>query len=133
MRWFLLRRLTKRLRSLMGNPGMELGTTFNEDGDVVSIWAGSFRTKKALASYVEPFFSGEPEDDDLPISAFAEDIGLSYYNIDFLEFHFDSSRAFPPEKMFQGFSYSSSYWKVATEAAQRIASGPLDSIILLFG
>lgn len=118
----------------MGSPKMEhLGITFNEDGDVVSIWAGSFRTEKALASYVKPFFSGEPEDDDRPISAIAEDIGLSYYDTDFLESHFDSSRPYPPEKMFQGFSYSTSYWKAATEAAQRLTSGPLDSLILLFG
>ena len=107
--------------------------TFNEDGNVVSIWVGSFRTEQELASYVEPFYSAEPETDDLPISAFADDIGLSHYDEDFLESVFDPSWARNPEKMFEGCSYSTSYRVAALEAAQRIAPGPLDSVLLLLG
>jgi len=107
--------------------------TFNEDGDVVSIWVGSFRTEQELASYLKPFYSTEPETDDLPLSAFAEDIGLSSYDEDFLESAFDPSWAQNPEKMFEGCSYSESYGEAALEALQRIAPGPMDSLILLLG
>jgi hypothetical protein len=37
--------------------------TFNEDGNVVSIWGGTFRTQQELDSYLEPFYSTEPETD----------------------------------------------------------------------
>lgn len=107
--------------------------TFNEDGNVVSIWGGTFRTQQELDSYVKPFYSTEPETDDLPISAFAEDIGLSSYDTDFIEAFFDPSGAGNPEKMLEGFSYFTSYREAAVEAAQRIAPGPVDSFILLFG
>lgn len=107
--------------------------TFNEDGNVVSIWAGSFLAEQELDAYVEAFYSTEPETDDRPISAFAEDIGLSSYDEDFLEASFEPSHAGNPEKMFEGFSYSTSYWVAAVEAMRRIAPGPMDSLILLFG
>lgn len=107
--------------------------TFNEDGNVVSIWVGSFRTEQELASYVKPFYSDEPETDDLPISDFAGDIGLSSYVEDFFESAFDPSWTRNPEKMFKGCSYSSSYGVAAMDAAQRIAPGPMDSVFLLFG
>jgi Immunity protein 22 len=107
--------------------------TFNEDGNVVSIWGGSFRTEQELDSYVESSYHTEPETEDLPISAFAEDIGLSSYDEDFLESDFNPSWAGDPEKLFEGFSYSTSYWVAAVEAMQRIAPGSIDSLILLFG
>lgn len=107
--------------------------TFNEDGDVISLWVGRFQTEQELDSYVKPFYSTEPETDDLPISAFAEDIGLSSYDEDFLESAFDPSWAQNPEKMFEGCSYFESYEEAALEALQRIAPGPVDSLILLLG
>jgi hypothetical protein len=66
----------------------ELGYAFfNQDGDVVSVFATIYG--KDLDNYLEEQY----ENDDEPVSEFALDIGLSYYDHDGLEVVFNDDES----------------------------------------
>jgi hypothetical protein len=65
---------------------------FGEDGDIVSV----FVTEKSLKDLGD-FFEEQYEDDDKPISKFAEDIGLAYYDHDGVEMRFQSDVKYTPD------------------------------------
>jgi hypothetical protein len=104
--------------------------TFNEDGEVVSIWTASFSSQAALDEFLCPFDSDSPETDEEPISAFAVDVGLSSYDEDFLE-----SRLLETESdlatALAAASHSSSFAQAAGRSAS--AAQPFNTIILLYG
>lgn len=59
-----------------------------EEYQTVDVWVGKFYSREALDSYLEETISGEPEDDDVPISPFAADQSETFYDSDFLEANF---------------------------------------------
>jgi len=105
--------------------------TFHEDGDVVSIWVGSFESRSDLDAYLHPFYSPGPDTDDLPLSAFAADVGLPWYDEDFLE----ADRFLTPigdlAAELEGFSYSSSFAAAVATAVHGAA--PFNTFVLLYG
>jgi len=105
--------------------------TFHEDGDVVSVWVGSFESRSDLDAYLHPFYSPGPETDDLPLSAFAADIGLPWYDEDFLEADCCPTPICTLASALDGFSYSSSFAAAAVAAVHGAA--PFNTVLLLYG
>ena len=81
--------------------------THHEDGDFVSVWIGQFRDHRDFSNYMEPDYSDES--DDLPLSAFAADIGLVWYDEDFVESDFLKAPTSDVAKALTGCSYSESF------------------------
>ncbi len=79
-----------------------------EEYQTVDVWIAQFPSQEALDSYLEETISGEPEDDDLPISQFASDQGESFYDSDFLEAKFQEE-AEDIEELLDGMSFSASF------------------------
>ena len=105
--------------------------TFHEDGDVVSVWVGSFESRADLEAYLHPFYSPGPDTDDLPLSAFAADVGLPWYDEDFLEADCCLAPIGDLAAALEGFSYSSSF--AAAVAAAVSCAAPFNTFLLLYG
>jgi hypothetical protein len=56
---------------------------FGEDGEFVSVWVGAFGDQHAVDAYTKEQY-GEDRDDE-PISKFGADIGVKFYDHDFME------------------------------------------------
>ena len=54
---------------------------FGEDGDFVSVWVGAFGDQHAVDDYTKEQYDDE---DNEPISRFGADIGLKFYDHDFM-------------------------------------------------
>jgi len=105
--------------------------TFHEDGDVVSVWVGSFESRSDLDAYLHPFYSPGPETDDLPLSAFAADIGLPWYDEDFLEADCCPAPIGTLASALDGFSYSSSFAAAAVDAVH--GAPPFNTVLFFTG
>lgn len=97
-----------------------------EQTGVVSIWVGSFPTVELLEEYLKEQY----EDDDVPISRFADDTGLDWYDHDLLEAQ-RYDEPLPVSVAISPLSFSASYIDAATEAAVRLGMGPIDTVVLL--
>ena len=79
------------------------------------IWVGLFA--KSLEGYFEEIY---PEDDDeIPISKFAEEQGQLYYDHDFVELSF-LKKPTGLRKLIDGHSYSDQYIDAVIEAAAKV-------------
>ncbi len=105
--------------------------THHEDGDVVSIWVGLFSDEGEFKKYIEPFYSPGPETDDLPLSSFATDIGLSWYDEDFLEARLLPATECDTGRLVADHSYAESF--LAELVRSRPVVQPVNAVFLLYG
>jgi len=78
-------------------------------------WVGHFPAEQQVGEYFAEAYN--EDDEDTPISLFARDQGVEYYDHDFIEYGF-SKKAVPAEELFTGYSYHEQW---ATELARRVA------------
>lgn len=105
--------------------------TFGEDGKYVSVWVGNFGSQGAVDSYLVEQY--DEDRDEEPISPFTADIGLKFYDHDFIETHFDNDLSKKGACAFSGHSYGDSFAEGAWEAQKRLAPGCFDTVFLLYG
>jgi hypothetical protein len=92
----------------------------------VDVWVGNFVDEDAAEAYFEEDYSG---DDDTPISLFARDQGVNFYDHDFMEF----DRCEPSndiELLLKGHSFAGSYIE-AVRIAYQAAGAPEATFKLL--
>jgi len=104
----------------------ELSSNWERSG-TVSVWLGRFASEGDFESYMEEQY----EDDDAPISRFAAEFGLGWYDHDFLEADF-RSEPLPVEEFLSGNSYSSSFIADVVAAANRKVLESCNAKILLY-
>ena len=75
------------------------------------IWLGQFASEAALDEY---FTERLDDDDDVPINQFAADQGITFYDHDWVEYSYNSSRDL--QTLMAGHSYASSYSQKVMEA-----------------
>jgi hypothetical protein len=105
--------------------------TFNEDGNIVSIWVGSFGTQAAVDVYVAEQYDEDRENESL--SEFAGDIGLKHYDHDFIEVRFQPELSRDGPTVFARHSYGESFAPTAWGTVERMRIGPFDTVLLLYG
>src|SRR5262245_48363957 len=88
---------------------------FGEDGEFVSVWVGQFASEEAVDAYTAEQY--DEDRDDEPISPFAADIGLKFYDHDFMEVHFELGLSGKAAGAFAQHSYGD--YSEAWAAAQR--------------
>lgn len=85
----------------------------------VSVWIGRFGSSEELDEYFEEQYDNDAE----PISEFARDFQLTFYDHDFIEVNRQPNRL-SVRQLFESLSYSSSFIDEATTvAAERSADG----------
>lgn len=104
-------------------------TTFGEDGQLVSVFVGEFFSQAAVDAYLLEQY----EDDDQPISPFAADIGLRFYDHDFIESHHEKSLANKEVRAFASHSYGESFSLDVWQAVERLWLKQFDTVFLLYG
>jgi hypothetical protein len=104
---------------------------FGEDGDVVSVWVGEFGDQDAVDSYTEEQYDEDREDE--PISKFGEDIGLKFYDHDFMEVEHYCGLSELGVSAFARHSYGESFGKVAWQAALSRGLREFDTVFMLYG
>jgi hypothetical protein len=92
---------------------------------VVSIWLGAFSSAASFEAYLKEDY----DSDDVPLSPFAADTELGFYDHDFLEAEFFEP-AGDSRSMLAGMSYSSSYIDKAVERAKAVRGA--NAVFLLF-
>lgn len=99
---------------------------------IIDIWIGQFPSRDFFESYFEETISGEPEDDDKPISPFGADQKAAFYDHDFMETNYhDAPRDFT--SLLEGHSFAKSYEAPATEAWKAIGSPLANALVLVWG
>jgi hypothetical protein len=104
---------------------------FGEDGDVVSVWVGTFCDQSAVDVYTDEQY--DEDRDDEPISEFGADIGLRFYDHDFLEMKHCRDMSSMGNLAFARHSYGESFGETAWEAAVRQNLGEFDTVFMLYG
>ena len=104
----------------------------SDEYTVVDIWIGTFPSSDDFENYFEETISGEPEDDDKPISAFGADQKATFYDHDFMERSFQETRRDFPS-LVNGHSFAVSYQKPATEAWKAIGAPLANSLVRVWG
>ena len=89
------------------------------DTETCHFWVGSVPEKIAGSYFVEDLTG----DDEKPISAFARDQGVTYYDHDFLEYGW--GKADTIQKLVAGYSYSDQW---AEELARRVVEASLTGV-----
>jgi len=102
---------------------------FGEDGEFVSVWVGQFASEEAVDAYTAEQY--DEDRDDEPISPFAADIGLKFYDHDFMEVHFELGLSGKAAGAFAQHSYGD--YSEAWAAAQRVSATEFDTVLLLYG
>ena len=85
-------------------------------------WVGHFPAALRVGEYFAEVY-GE-DDEDTPISLFARDQGVEYYDHDCIEYGF-SEKAVPVEELFAGYSYHEQW---AAELTRRVADLELTGV-----
>ena len=85
-------------------------------------WVGHFPTAQRVSEYFAEVY--DEDDETTPLSQFARDQGVSYYDHDFIEYGF-SEKATPIERLFAGYSYHEQW---AAELARRVADAGLTGV-----
>ena len=104
----------------------QVDTANIEQQGVVSIWVGSFPSAEAFEDYLREQY----EADGAPISRFAGETGLDWYDHDLLE----AQRYEAPLAVSAAvgpLSFSASYINAASQAAQQLGMGPINTVVLL--
>ena len=95
---------------------------------VVDIWVGKFRSEEEFAEYMAERFM----EDGSPISRFAEDQGVAFYDHDFLETGFREETD-DVLQLLGGHSFAPSYAEAANRAFEAAGLKSKNALILLFG
>jgi hypothetical protein len=82
---------------------------FGEDGDVVSVWVGIFGARDVVDVYTAEQYERE----DKPISQFGADIGLEFYDHDFMEVEHEPGLSNLGVSAFARHSYGESFGEAA--------------------
>ncbi len=97
--------------------------------DVVDVFVGRFGSKKALDRYLEEAYD---EADDAPISAFAKDLGQTFYDHDLVESAYrKSAKTF--QALCSDLSYAESWLEPAREAYLLAGIAPPNTALIAFG
>jgi hypothetical protein len=102
---------------------------FGEDGDVVSVWVGTFGDQKTVDTYTEEQY----DSDDEPISKFGSDIGLEFYDHDFMEVEHYRGLSGLGVSAFSRHSYGESFGEAAWQSAVGQGLGIFDTVFMLYG
>jgi hypothetical protein len=92
----------------------------------VSIWLGNLSDKQELDEYMEEQY----ENDDAPISQFAGECGVGWYDHDFVESEIGAPR--PVRELLQNFSYASSFAEAAAELAAKAGITTASCAVVLY-
>lgn len=93
----------------------------------IDIWVGSFSSESALKNYL---LETDSDDDTAPISQLASDMGVHFYDHDFIERSFHEPLSVDLSSRLASHSFSASYVGAAT-AAFELASCPDFNTLLL--
>ena len=105
--------------------------SFGEDGKVVSVWVGLFGSQQAVDEYIVEQY--DDDRDDEPISPFAADISLTFYDHDFIETHHEQGLSRKGVAVFLEHSYGQSFGEETWKAAKSLHVGEFDTVFLLYG
>jgi hypothetical protein len=105
--------------------------TFGEDGRVVSVWVGQFGGQESVDEYLVEQY--DEDRDDEPISPFATDIGLRFYDHDLIETHHEKGLSGKEVGVFANHSYGRSFAALAWEALKRLQVIDFDTMFFLYG
>jgi len=108
-----------------------LGYAFGEDGHFVSVWVGEFGSEEAVAAYTLEQY--DDVRDDEPLSPFAADIGLRFYNHDFFEVGYLQGLSAKGAGAFALHSNGKSFAAKACGAFEQTGVGSFDTVFLLYG
>jgi hypothetical protein len=92
----------------------------------VSIWVGTLTSDVDLRAYLEEQY----EDDDAPISQFAKDCGLGWYDHDFVESRFVDRISI--RELLSPFSYAQTFVEAAVEESARKGVAQANSVVVVF-
>ena len=94
----------------------------------VTIWVGTFASDARREAYMHEEYG----DDDVPISEFARDQGVRFYDHDFVE---SSVRPITLDLrvLFAGHSFSRSYFDAAEATMKRLTPRLLNAVIFAWG
>ena len=98
--------------------------------EVIDIWVGSFPAESALNGYLAETYG---DDDSVPISQLAADMGQSYYDHDFLEHSFHESPSSDLRSRLEPHSFSTSYAAAAATAFESASAPEFNCIVLAWG
>lgn len=104
---------------------------FGEDGDFVSVWVGAFGVQNAVDEYTKEQY--DDDKDDEPISKFGEDIGLKFYDHDFMEVEHYPGLSGLGVAAFDRHSWGASFGEAAWQAAVGCGIGEFDTVFMLYG
>lgn len=93
----------------------------------VSIWLGNLSSEDEFENYVKEQYG----DDDSPISRFAEEFEIGWYDHDFIEADFIENKS-SVEEFLSGNSYSSSFINEAVSASKSKGFESCNTKILLY-
>ncbi|HEY7428070.1 MAG TPA: immunity 22 family protein [Gemmataceae bacterium] len=87
-------------------------------------WVGRFTEEKATEYFTEVWDENDEDREHTPLSAFARDQGVKWYDHDFIEYGFKKG-ARSTEELVAGYSYSDQW---AVELARRAAAESLRGV-----
>jgi hypothetical protein len=99
---------------------------FEKDG-VISVWMGDFPSEGAAEEYLREQY----DSDEAPLSQFAADFDIPWYDHDFLESYHTSSGTHTIREMLSGFSYSTSYIDFVVNRADELGCHQSNTVVLL--
>ena len=89
-------------------------------------WVGNFPQERAANYFTEIWDENDEDREHTPLSAFARDQGIMWYDHDFIEYGFEEG-AGSVEKLVKGYSYSEQW---GFELARRAAAAGLSGVNL---
>jgi Immunity protein 22 len=98
--------------------------------ETLDVWIGEFPSCERLNMYFHEILV--PDDDDAPISEFAEDMCEPYYDHDFVECKFHEPRQ-TVDRLLRDHSYSNSYHAAVTKVANDLGVIHGNTTVLVWG
>jgi hypothetical protein len=96
--------------------------------EIVDVWVGRFPSADAVDAYFEETYG----DDDRPISQFATDMGVRFYDHDFIEREFHDTPVSDLGAVLTEHSFSSSYLSEVIEAFRARQIGTFNTVLLVW-
>ncbi len=93
----------------------------------IDFWIGSFANLEAVSQ----FFREQYDDEDKPLSRFAESQGESWIDHDFLEFGFEDGSLSIKDK-FQKYSYSEHWLETIENLGRQLKINEFNAIVMCF-
>ncbi|MCE9612138.1 MAG: immunity 22 family protein [Chthoniobacter sp.] len=98
--------------------------------EVIDIWIGYFPSEAECSEYLAETYD---DDDAQPISRFAADMRQTFYDHDFVEHSFQSTPSRDLSLSLTHHSFSASYTPAAVAAFSETATGPFNTLLLVWG